>query len=182
MKGLVFTEFLEMVEATFGDDMVDTLIDNTNPASGGAYTAVGSYPFSELENMVVELSTQSKLSIDDLLQTFGAHLAKVFSQKFASFFVEAGSAIAFFREIDRHIHVEVKKLYPDAELPVFSFEEANDTTPFTLHYRSERNLHMLAYGLIKETLTYYSQPHSIELEHWQENGQYHCKFALVPKD
>lgn len=33
MKGMVFTEFLEMVEAKFSADMVDDIIDDANPAS-----------------------------------------------------------------------------------------------------------------------------------------------------
>ena len=44
MKGIVFTEFLEMVEDKFSADMVDDIIDDCDLASGGAYTAVGTYP------------------------------------------------------------------------------------------------------------------------------------------
>ncbi|MFC4701971.1 heme NO-binding domain-containing protein [Glaciecola siphonariae] len=181
MRGLVFTEFLEMVEDTFDYDMVDTLIDNTQPKSGGAYTAVGSYDYQELENMVVELSAQSGMAVGDLLQAFGKHLAGVFTQNFAQFFVEAGSALALFREIDRHIHVEVKKLYPDAELPDFKYEDATADTPFKLHYRSERNLYLLAYGLITACFEYYSEPHKVDVKHWQE-GSVHCAtFEIRPE-
>ncbi len=43
MKGVVFTEFIEMVEDQFSADMVDDIIDDAQPPSGGAYTAVGTY-------------------------------------------------------------------------------------------------------------------------------------------
>jgi len=36
MKGIVFSEFISMVETVFSEDMVDDLIDATNPASGGS--------------------------------------------------------------------------------------------------------------------------------------------------
>lgn len=36
MKCMVFTEFLEMVETKFSADMVDDIMDDANPASGGA--------------------------------------------------------------------------------------------------------------------------------------------------
>ena len=36
MKGMIFLEFLTMVEKSFGLDMVDDLIDSTNPESDGA--------------------------------------------------------------------------------------------------------------------------------------------------
>ena len=52
MKGMVFTEFLEMVESTFSADMVDDIIDDSAPPSGGAYTSVGTYDHQELVGMV----------------------------------------------------------------------------------------------------------------------------------
>ena len=55
MKGIVFTEFSTMVESLFGEDMLDDLLDATDPASGGAYTSVGTYNHNELVDMVVEL-------------------------------------------------------------------------------------------------------------------------------
>jgi len=56
MKGVVFTEFLDMVEAKFSADMVDDIIDDAKLASGGAYTAVGTYPHSEMVALGVALA------------------------------------------------------------------------------------------------------------------------------
>ena len=45
MKGMVFTELLDMVEDKFGIDMVDSIIEDADlPVSKGVYTAVGTYP------------------------------------------------------------------------------------------------------------------------------------------
>ena len=35
MKGIVFREFLEMVESTFGDEMSEKLVEDNDLASGG---------------------------------------------------------------------------------------------------------------------------------------------------
>lgn len=40
MLGLVFTEFMELVEQEFSLDMVDDLIEDNQLSSDGAYTAV----------------------------------------------------------------------------------------------------------------------------------------------
>lgn len=48
MKGIVFVEFLEMVESTFSAEMADDIIDACDLSSGGAYTSVGTYPHSEI--------------------------------------------------------------------------------------------------------------------------------------
>jgi len=41
MKGIVFTEFLDLVEEKFGMEMVDKIITQSELESEGAYTAVG---------------------------------------------------------------------------------------------------------------------------------------------
>ena len=43
MKGVVFTEFLEMVEQKFGMEMVNALIENNELSTDGVYSAVGTY-------------------------------------------------------------------------------------------------------------------------------------------
>ena len=41
MKGMVFIEFLELVEEKFGLEMVDNIIEQSNLESEGVYTLVG---------------------------------------------------------------------------------------------------------------------------------------------
>ena len=41
MKGIIFTEFLDLVEEKFGLEMVDKIIEQSNLDSGGIYTSVG---------------------------------------------------------------------------------------------------------------------------------------------
>ena len=56
MKGIVFTEFLEMVEQKFGLEVLDQIIIESNLASGGIYTSVGTYDFIEMQSLIVKLS------------------------------------------------------------------------------------------------------------------------------
>jgi len=73
MKGIVFTEFLELVENKFGLEMVDTIILNSNLKSNGVYTSVGTYSFSEMLQLLSHLSKHTGISKDDLLLTYGEH-------------------------------------------------------------------------------------------------------------
>ena len=118
MKGVVFTEFLEMVEETCSADLVDDIIEDSGVESGGAYTAVATYDHAELVALVLALSKRTKTPVPDLVRTFGRHLLGRFAVLFPDFF-HVGSAFEFLQSIETHIHVEVKKLYPDAELPHF---------------------------------------------------------------
>lgn len=53
MKGIVFSEFMDLVEESFGLEMIDELIEQSDLPSGGSYTAVGTYPHGEMLTLVV---------------------------------------------------------------------------------------------------------------------------------
>ena len=76
MKGLIFTEFLELVEEKFGLTMVDEIIEASNLKSQGGYTSVGTYEFSELVQLLSNLSVRTKIAADDLLLVYAEHLFK----------------------------------------------------------------------------------------------------------
>ena len=56
MKGMIFCEFLEMVEGSFGLAVMDEMVESSELPSGGIYTAVGTYDHQELITMVIRLS------------------------------------------------------------------------------------------------------------------------------
>ena len=66
MKGIIFTEFLDLVEEKFGLTMVDQIIQQSNLKSRGVYTSVGTYEFSEMLQLLNHLSKNTNISIDDL--------------------------------------------------------------------------------------------------------------------
>lgn len=43
MKGMIFTDFLSMVEARFGLDVVDRMIEDSRVPRAGAYASTGTY-------------------------------------------------------------------------------------------------------------------------------------------
>jgi hypothetical protein len=147
MKGMVFTEFLDMVEAKFSVDMVDDILDEANPASGGAYTAVGTYDHQELVDMVVALSNKTGIEIPTLVQVFGEHVFGVFAANYPSFFENVNCALTFLHGIEDIIHAEVIKLYPDAQLPKFDCYYEGET--LIMDYSSPRHFADLAEGLIR---------------------------------
>ena len=59
MKGIVFTEFLEMVEQKFSPELVDLIVEEAELPSGGVYTTVGTYNHGEMIRLVTCLSKES---------------------------------------------------------------------------------------------------------------------------
>lgn len=177
MKGIVFTELLEMVEEKFSANMVDDIIDDCDLASSGAYTAVGTYPHEEVVALVAALSKHTGISVIDLLKTFGEHLFGQFAKGYPSFFTNITGALPFLNGIEDVIHAEVKKLYPDAELPRFT-SEIFTQNQLVLVYESTRHFEDLAEGLIIGCIKYFDE--AIELQRQNlSNGQ--ARFILTRK-
>ncbi len=147
MKGIVFTEFLEFVADRYGDDMVDDIVEVSALPSGGAYTTVGTYSHGEMVLLCTALAERTAEPPADLVRAFGTHLSASFARDHPAFFERADSFFDFLASVEGHIHVEVRKLYPDAELPTFRVEERADAR-MTMVYRSPRRMEALAEGLI----------------------------------
>ncbi len=169
MKGIVFTEFLEMVEQKFGYKMVDDLLISSDLPSQGVYTAVGTYSHHEMVSLVTQLSERSGIEASLLLDTFGSHIFQHFTSRYNHFFSSCTGAYEFLSSIEEHIHVEVQKLYPDAELPEFIISRPSEEV-LSMVYKSERKLSFLAMGLIKSTLSYYGETAEIAMNDLSGDG------------
>ena len=55
MKGIVFREFIAMVESHYSIEIADGIISASNLSSAGAYTSVGTYPHQEMVELVSHL-------------------------------------------------------------------------------------------------------------------------------
>ncbi|MGC9491069.1 heme NO-binding domain-containing protein, partial [Vibrio genomosp. F10] len=69
MKGLIFTEFMELVEREFGLEVLDTILDEAGDS--GIYTSVGSYDHKALVKLIVALSKKTDIPSEQLQEVFG---------------------------------------------------------------------------------------------------------------
>ena len=89
----------------------------------------------------------------------------------------APNAFDFLESIETYIHVEVKKLYPDAQLPQFKTKRLNPDT-LEMIYHSDRSMSDFALGLIEKTFEHYQETASITREYLKENGS-EVRFLIV---
>jgi len=147
MKGLVFTTFFAHVKEKYGEDMVDDIIEAAALPNGGAYTSAGTYPFEEMVSLVTALVAATGTKMRTVLEEFGttcfatwvSYVPQHFQNK-TLFDVMAG--------IDAFHELEVRKLYPNAELPSFQIESRTEDQ-LVLGYHSCKPLADLAVGVIK---------------------------------
>ena len=175
MKGVVFTEFIALVEETYGLEKLEGLMSACALHSQGAYTAVGSYDHQELMSMVSKLSDTENITPKKVLVMFGRYIHHTFLEQYSAFFKDQDT-FSFLKSIDSHIHVEVIKLYPDAELPKFEYNQ-EDSNTLVLHYKSTRPFADLAEGLILQTIEHFGE--SISLQQCGEGTDFDRVFTLI---
>ena len=176
MKGIVFKELLNMVEETFGEELTEKILSKSNLESGGAYTSVGTYDHGEILELVTNLSNETSTPVNGLVKAFGKYMVTVFKKSHPTFFNKP-DVLSFLKTVHGIIHVEVKKLYPDAELPKFEYEEPSENK-LIMYYSSSRPFADLAEGLIEGVVESYGESIEISWEDTSNGGNTSRKFVL----
>ena len=177
MKGVVFTEFYEFVENSFSPLFLQEVINAAKLKSEGVYTATGTYPFCEMGALVASVAQKSGEDVPLLLKGFGRHLFDYFSRSNPQHFENIDNCFDFLNRVENHIHVAVRKLYPDAELPQFDCLEHTETN-YTMIYKSSRGLGDLCEGLIEGCLEFFGEKAVIKTELISSNPITQIKFSI----
>ncbi len=181
MKGVIFRSFLDHVGQTYGENITEQLILNCDLSSGGAYTAVGTYDTTELLSLIGGLTELTGDEIYSIVKTFGEALFPILVERYPSVIQHANNAFELISTVDNYIHIEVLKLYPDADLPMFSPEFKNPGCMW-LKYDSERGLPELAEGLLQGCFDYFGEEAEIEWQDLSGGAKTHVLFKLQLKE
>ncbi|MEM7219857.1 MAG: heme NO-binding domain-containing protein [Pseudomonadota bacterium] len=175
MKGVVFNILGEMVEEQFGIAAWDALLQQTE--LDGEFVATESYADEDLFALVGAASEATGFDANDLVFAFGRYMVPYFFENYPEFFKPEYSLREFLLTVDSVIHVEVRKLMPEANLPSFDYGD-DDLRELTMTYRSPRKLCRLAEGLIQGAADHYKT--SFELDHsvCMHDGGDHCTLKL----
>ena len=130
---------------------------------------------TELVAMVVELSRRTETPIPDLLKAYGRYLFSRLADGHPKILEGAGDVLDFMESIERHIHVEVRKLYPDAKPPKFNVNRIDKDT-LEMFYISDRNLQDLAEGLMIGCLEYNKVKATVQRETMEDGIE---KFTIT---
>ena len=177
MKGIVFTEFLELVGRKYGIEMMDFIIESSDLPSGGAYTAIGTYDHGELIALVRNLGRAVGVPMPELFRNYGQHLFARFSVRYPRFFDGVTSCFDILDRIEGHIHSDVRKLYPDAELPSIDVDWRTEDK-IELFYSSTRPLAALAEGLMRGAIAHFGETIAVRELDAAEDGTF-IRFELT---
>jgi hypothetical protein len=175
MKGIVFNLLEQVVVAEHGEDTWDLLIDDAGV--DGIYTSLGSYPDEDLGKLVMAASARLGVPADDVVRWFGERTLPLFAQRYPDLFGAHDSTRALVLQLNDVIHPEVRKLYPGASTPVFSFDTSSPTT-LLMEYKSERSLCSFAEGLISGTGAHYGEQLAVEHAECKKRGDERCLLSI----
>jgi len=178
MKGLIFTEFFEIIEENFGYSMVNEMIEESLVPDDRVYTSVGIYDHMELFSMVWVLSEKTQLTIDEIMIIFGKALFQSFEKTFTHYINRVNNLFDFLNSIESYIHLEVKKLYPDAEVPIFKCSKENGS--IILVYESSRKMWAVALGLLQGSIKHFKVEADVTYELINKDGS-KVRFEVIEK-
>lgn len=178
MKGVVFTEFLEFIEDKFGFDISDEMIENSETSTNGIFTQAGNYPFEDMLSLVQTLSKITNIPLGDLVQAYGEHLFSRLITIYPKPISTYNNTFDFVRNVENVVHPEVKKLYPDSDLPTFEDSAVNGNI-MTITYVSSKPLMDFAKGLIIGCAKHYNENIDVSYEVIEQQPKFRAKFTLV---
>jgi hypothetical protein len=168
MKGIIFTEFIALVEKKWGLKMVNDVIEEADDPIDGAYVSTGNYDHHNLVELITTLHHKSGIPVRDLMEIYGRSLFnKLIEHWYFDFQFDSTFDMLF--NIESMIHAEVKKLYPDSMPPKFTCERLNDGQ-LKMVYQSHRCMGPVAKGLMLGCADYYSENIEVKIVNTSESG------------
>lgn len=179
MKGIVFTEFLEMVEASYGLGTVDYILQNSDLDSNGIYTSVGTYDYKELIILFSALSEKVEIPVDEIIYNFGKYFFTSLRNTRPQVFEEHDSPEGFLTSIEDHVYKKVKEGYPPIKPQTFTIEK-NDSEQMIFVYKSTTGLYMFALGFVEKTFEHYNPSFKVTYKMLSDKGT-QARFTVIKK-
>jgi hypothetical protein len=154
VKGIIFNLLEEFIIDNWGAARFEKIVARCPIHTQLPYVGPGTYPDANLFAIVEQTTAELGIGTDEALRSFGRFAFPKLAARFPIFMVGHDHPKSFLKTIDGVIHVEVRKLFVNAEPPRITFR---DPAPdrLVLHYVSRRNLCPLFAGLIEGTSDYY---------------------------
>lgn len=171
MKGIVFNLLEAVVRREHGDDVWEDLLEVASV--DGAYTSLGNYPDEEMTRLVGAASSMLKIPPDGVVRWFGRNALPLLATKHPHFFEAHRSTRPFLLALNDVIHSEVRKLYPGADVPVFTYDTSSPDV-LLMHYRSPRKMCALAEGFIEATAAHYGEELTLDQPECMMRGDGKC--------
>jgi predicted hydrocarbon binding protein len=177
MKGIVFVKFNEFIEELWGVEFWDELLNDAELPSEGIYTTVGTYDDQELFTLIDLVVNKQNISAKDTQFAFGKWVFKELYKLAPAGAHDFKDVFEFLHAAQGFIHVEVKKLNPDALLPEFEFL-SETPKQLSFHYQSPRKLCFFCEGIVHGLALHTGQQVKVSQSECEHEGAQRCVIVV----
>lgn len=176
MKGVIFNILEEMVEQHCGMAVWNEILDQQLPGEG-VFISSESYPDEQLFSLVEAVCAKTNQPMEQVVGAFGEFMFQQLAGRYPEFVEDPADLKSFLKSVDAVIHVEVRKLYDNPNLPSFDYSEPSSDS-LIMRYTSPRKLCILAEGLIRGAATHYAAEVEISQPVCMHKGAEHCDLSI----
>ncbi|MEZ4217316.1 MAG: heme NO-binding domain-containing protein [Myxococcota bacterium] len=176
MKGIIFNAFEQFVIDSWGEDFLDDVLDRCSLQTQEPFVGPGTYPDEDLLEIVAHTVKALDVPLPQALRAFGRYAFPALASAFPVCVRPHAGARSFLRSVDDVIHVEVRKLHPDASTPAFRYRDDGDA--LVIEYHSQRSLCHLMEGLIDGVADHFGESIAQRQTRCTADGAPHCEFRL----
>ena len=177
MKGIIFNIAEGFIIDKYGENIFEEIIANCKLQTTEPFVAPGTYPDSDLMEIVVKSADKLDLTVDEFLKKLGNYTFAKLAERYPNFVKQYNHPKDFLKTVETVIHVEVRKLYKDTQLPSFQYAEPSEKE-LIITYFSERKLYALMEGLIDGVADYFGVPIDQTHHIYKKDGTEYCDFHL----
>lgn len=177
MKGVIFNLLESFVVENFGEEKYEDILFETKLLTQEPFVDAGIYPDEDFLAIVGKTCDKLGITVDEACHAFGKYCFKELVGLYPVFLKGISDAKSFIEVVDGVIHVEVLKLYPDAELPKFDYKSDSEKT-LNIKYTSPKKLCQFMEGIIHGCAEYFNEEVKIKQSCCYHKGDDHCMLHL----
>lgn len=176
MQGIIFNVLADFVIENHGMAVWNEILEESAVPSGGSYTSGATYADEEAVALATVIAAKLNIRLEDALRAFGEYLFPQLLIRSPGSIQDYTDLQSLLSHLDSTVHAEVKRITPEAYLPVFDFFP--DGPRGRLTYRSKRKMCAIAEGLLQGAAKHYHQ--HIEIDHIKcmHHGHEQCEWNI----
>jgi len=185
MKGVVFNLLEAFVCENWGEDAYEDILALCPLKTKEPFVGPGTYPDSDLMTIAQQAAAALQTPLPGALRAFGHFCFPRLVEKCPSLVAQYKTPRELLLSVHNVIHVEVRKLYPAAVTPDFSFEEVGapgepaQLDQLIMHYRSKRKLCAFLEGLLQGLSDHFGEKIEFTHDACMHRGAEACRLHLT---
>lgn len=163
MKGILFTELIEMMEGLVGLELTNKIIEDAQLENKGAFTAIGTYSHKDMNSLLESLGKHVKNPKEILLKSYGEYFFYRASQLYNEKIKMYNDTFSLLLQLHDFLELEIRKLYPQAQVPIVKTTQKSPEC-LEIFYSSKQNMSLLLEGAILGCIKYFQEQITITRE------------------